>query len=108
MRALSAWLAGVCLLTVASLGSREKKQLVSLLRAFIPSDQGPALRIYYLREALSQNTIILGVSASTYRFWRDADLQFIIPAIEGLVQVNEQTNPGDLGLNPNTVVVNFL
>ena len=93
---------------MASLVSREKKQLVPLLRAFIPSDQGLALRIYYLPEALSQNTIILGVSASTYIFWRDADLQFKIPTIEGLVQLNEQTNPDDLGLNPNTIVVNFL
>lgn len=92
---------------MASLGSREKKQLV-LLRAFIPSDQGPALRIYYLPKAVYQNTIILGVSASTYRFWRDADFHFKIPTIEGLVQLNEQTNPDDLGLNPNTVVVNFL
>lgn len=93
---------------MASLGSREKKQLVLLLRAFIPSDQGPALRIYYLPKAVYQNTIILGVSASTYRFWRDADFHFKIPTIEGLVQLNEQTNPDDLGLNPNTVVVNFL
>ena len=41
-------------------------------------------------------------------FLSSSDFHFKIPTIEGLVQLNEQTNPDDLGLNPNTVVVNFL